>query len=313
MIVTAHDYLKQCQRLLREQKQQFENPDDLLAYINIARREVAGRTQCIRRLTPISGQIISFELLTPGSGYVDPVVTITTPDFPSGKIPNPAGLQATAAALMNGGVITDVIVTEGGDGYFQPLVTIIDATGPGTGATATANLSPMNLLVEGQEQYAFSDIYLGGWPGVDAVYMVKGVSVLYSQYRYSIPIYAFTVYQSQVRQFPSATYQYVPSFGSQFGQGVDGTFFFYPPPSQQYQLEYDCFCLPSDMRLDNSIPEAIPQPWTDAVPYMAVQLGFQELGNLNAARYYEMQFDKRTLGYSQQARPGRMTNLYGRY
>lgn len=313
MIVDAHFYLKACQRLLREQKQQFENPDDLLSYINIARREVAGRTQSIRRLTPISGQIISFNLLTPGSGYVSPIVTITTPDWPSGALPNPQGLQATAAALMSGGVITDVIITNGGDGYFQPIVTITDATGPGTGATATAVLTPINTLNPGQEQYAFSDIYLGDWPGVDCVHMIKGVSIIYSQYRYSLPIYAFSVYQSQIRQYPSATYQYVPSFGSQFGQGAGGTFFFYPPPSQQYQLEFDCFCLPTDMRLDNSIPEAIPQPWTDAVSYMAVQLAFQELGNLNVARYYEMQFDKRTLGFSQMARSGRMTNPYGRY
>ena len=45
MIVDAFTHLKQTQRVLREQKQQFENPDDLLVYINRARREVAGRTQ----------------------------------------------------------------------------------------------------------------------------------------------------------------------------------------------------------------------------------------------------------------------------
>lgn len=313
MIVDAFFYLKQVQRLLREQKQEFSNPEDLLSYVNLARREVAGRTQCIRRLTPISGQIVSTTLVSGGSGYVSPVVTITTPDWPSGAIPNPNGLQATASALMNGDVITDVIIQNGGDGYFQPIITITDATGPGTGAVATANLSPINTLNEGQEQYAFSDIYLGAWPGVDCVHLVHGVSVLYSQYRYSIPVYSFTVYQSQIRQFPSSTYQYVPSFGSQFGQGASGTFFFYPPPSQQYQLEYDCFCLPTDMRLDNSIPEVIPQPWTDTVQYMAAMLAFQELQNFNTAKYYEQQFDKRTLGYSQTARPGRMTNPYGRY
>lgn len=312
MIVDTFFYLKQCQRLLREQKQEFENPEDLLSYINLARREVAGRTQCIRRLTPISGQIISFDLVSGGSGYVSPVVTITTPDFPSGKLPNPNGLQATASALISGGVITSVIVTNGGDGYFQPVVTITDATGPGAGASATANLSPINTLNIGQEQYPFSDIYIGDWPGVDCVHMIMGVSVIYTNYRYSLPMYAFSVYQAQVRQFPFQ-YQYVPSFASQQGQGAGGVFFAYPLPSQTYQWEFDCFCLPQDMRLDNSIPEAIPQPWTDAVQYMAVQLAFQELQNLNAASYYEKQFDKRTLGYSQTARPGRMTNPYGRY
>ena len=104
----AHFYLQQCQRLLREQQQEFENPEDLLSYINIARREVAGRTQCIRRLTPISGQCVSATLLTPGSGYVTPVATITPPDFPSGVKPSPNGRQATANVLSDRrGVVGD--------------------------------------------------------------------------------------------------------------------------------------------------------------------------------------------------------------
>ena len=312
MIVDAFYYLKQTQRLLREQKQEFENPDDLLSYINIARREVAGRTQCIRRLTPISGQVVSANLLTGGSGYVNPVATITTPDFPTGKNPNPNGAQAVASVLHVGGVVTAVVLDYGGDGYFQPIITITDANGPGTGATATLNVSPINLLNQGQEQYPFSDIYLGDWPGVDTVHMIKGVSIIYTNYRYSLPCYDFSTYQSTIRQYPYQ-YQYVPSFCSQQGQGAGGIFFLFPLPSQVYQIEYDCFCLPEDMLMDNSIPEAIPQPWTDAVQYMAAQLAMQEFGNLNAAAFYEKQFDKRTLGYSQMARPGRMTNPYGRY
>ena len=38
-------------------------------------------------------------------------------------------------------------INDGGDGYFEPLITITDATGPGTGATATPVLSTLlNLL-----------------------------------------------------------------------------------------------------------------------------------------------------------------------
>lgn len=312
MIVDAFQYLQQTQRFLREQKQEFENPDDLMVYINRARREVAGRTQCIRRLTPISGQIISTNLLTGGSGYVNPVATITPPDFPSGVAPNPLGRQATATALMSAGVITNVIILDGGDGYFQPIITIKDATGPGTGASATANLSPMNLLIEGQEVYPFSDIYLGNWPGVDTVHAIKSASVIYANYRYTLPMYAFSTYQSQIRQYPFQ-YQYVPTFCSQFGQGNGGSFYAYPLPSQSYQWEFDCFCLPEDMLLDNSIPEVIPQPWTDAVPYFAASLAYMEIQNLNAARFYGEEFDKRTLGYSSYARPGMSVNKYGRY
>ena len=66
MITDLFGYLRQTQRFLREQKQDFENPDDLLSYINRARREVAGRTQCIRRLTPISGQVVDGTVVTGG-------------------------------------------------------------------------------------------------------------------------------------------------------------------------------------------------------------------------------------------------------
>lgn len=307
----AFFYLKQVQRLLREQKQEFSNPEDLLSYINLARREVAGRTQCIRRLTPISGQCVSVDVTAGGTGYSNsPTCTITDPDFPSGVAPNPLGQQATAVATVQGGVITAIDIDNGGDGYFQPIMTITDTTG--SGATADVNISQINTLNEGQEVYPFSDIYLGNWPGVDSIYMIKSVSVIYANYRYSLPMYAFSVYQSMIRQYPFI-YQYVPSFCSQFGQGAGGSFYAYPLPSQTYQWELDCFCLPTDMRLDNTVSEVIPQPWTDAVQYMAAQLAFQELQNFNSAGYYEKQFDKRTLGYSQQARPGRMTNAYGRY
>jgi hypothetical protein len=78
VIVTAHTHLQTVQRFLREQKQEFENPADLLSYINEARREVAGRTQCIRRLTPISGAVITASITSPGSGYSSsPTITIT--------------------------------------------------------------------------------------------------------------------------------------------------------------------------------------------------------------------------------------------
>ena len=213
---------------------------------------------------------------------------------------------------MTGGVVTDVTINDGGDGYFAPQVTITDANGPGTGATATLSISPINTLNIGQEVYPFSSIYLGNWPGVDTVHAIKSASVIYANYRYMLPMYDFSTYQSKSGN-TLFQYQYVPTFCSQFGQGNGGSFYAYPLPSQTYQWEFDCFCLPTDMTLDNSIPEAIPQPWTDAVPYFAAGLAYMELQNLNFAKFYMEEFDKRTLGYSSYARPGRAVNRYGRF
>ena len=247
MIADAFEYLKQTQRFLREQKQEFENPDDLLVYINRARREVAGRTQCIRRLTPISGQVVSATVTAGGSGYVNPVATITTPDWASGTLPSPNGRQATAGVEMNGGVVTGVNINDGGDGYFQPQVTITDASGPGTGATATLTVSPINTLNLGQEVYNFRDIYRRqlagrgyGSCGQSRSGDICAISLHRCRCRHFRPIRRRSgSIRSHVSVCALLWLAIRPGHGRQF--------LFLPAPSQMYQLEFDCFCLPTDM------------------------------------------------------------------
>lgn len=306
--MTLFDHLQQTQRLLREQNQVFENPEDLIAYINNARREVALRTQCIRRLTSSSGSISGYSVTAAGSGYTNsPTVTISAPDFPSGRLPHPTGDQATASAIVQSGEIVAVQSDYGGAGYFQPIVTITDSTG--SDATAEAILSGINLLNQGQEVYAFSDIDLSALPGCKSVYAIRGISVIYSGYRYSLELLPFTRYQIY-RAYPYQ-YQYTPAIFSQYQQGTNGNFYCYPLPSQDLQCEIDCQCLPSNL-IDNQSVEAISDPWTDAVPYMAAHLAMIELQNYNAAKFMLDLYEKRALFYSQTARIGRSLNPYGR-
>lgn len=308
--MALNKYLEQTQRFIRDVKQQYIDIGNLTDYVNRGRREVAGRTQCVRRLSVISGSIIEWTLVSGGSGYsATPVCAISPPDFPSGVLPLPNGDQATAIATVSGGVITSIQNTYGGAGYFNPVMTITDATG--SGATAVATVAHINTLNRGQEVYNFSDVDLSVFPGVKACYAVKSVSIIYANYRYSVPIYAFSVYQAYVRQYPFQ-YQYVPTFGSQYGQGEGGSFYMYPLPSQTYQLEWDMFCTPQDL-IDNESVDVIPGPWDDVVPYFAAHLAFAELQNLNASKYYLDLFDAMTLRKSQYARPGRAVNPYGRY
>lgn len=307
-----NEYLQQTQRFLREQSQLLENPADLIEYVNRARREIAGMTQCVRRLTPISGQVVSATVVKGGQDYSSQTtVAITAPDFPSGKLPFPSGAQATALPIIVGGILQAVDITYGGDGYFQPQVTVTDPTNAGSGAEVTLALSPINIVNPNQEQYPFSGIDVSMFPGVASVYSIRSVSLIYANYRYSLPCYSFTTYQAFVRQFPFQ-FTYVPTFCSQYGQGADGSFFLYPWPSQTYQIEYDCFCLPQDLTDNNSV-DVIPQPWSDTVPYFAAHLAYLEMQNANMARMYLDLFDKMTGRKSNWARPGRVTNPYGRY
>lgn len=301
-------YLKGAQRLLRDQRQDAINPEDFKDYINEARREVAMRAQCLPVLTPVSGQIISASVANGGSGYTAPTVTITPPDFPSGSLPFPNGSQATAIATEIGGSISAVNIVFGGYGYWQPQITINDPTG--SGAVVTPNMSFINQLNVGQEVYPFSAVNLSMFPGLDSIFMIRSVSILYSNYRYSLACPSFSVYNALIRNYPNS-FQYVPFYCAQFGRGTSGSFYMYPLPSQAFQMEFHALCLPSPLQ-DNQSVDVIPQPWTDAVKFFAAHLAMLEIQNMNSAMGYLKMFDQYMHRYGSYVASGRVQNMYGR-
>lgn len=309
-MTSLNTYEKDVYRLLRDPKFEQINPRDMMERINIARREVAMRCQCVRVLTNSSGAVASASVTAGGTGYLSPpLVTISPPDFPPGSGTFPNGKQATATASLSGTSVNTITVTDGGAGYFNPIVTI--SGGSGSGATATATTTPITTLSQGREVYNFSDINISSNPGAGPIYYVRDVSIIYANYRYSLPMYAFSVYQAKIRQYPFQ-YQYVPAFCSQFGQGTSGSLYLYPIASQTYQWELDLLCLPADLTSDTST-EIIPAPWTDSVKYFAAHLLYLDLQNFNAAAYYLKLFDEFAVRHSNYARIGRTINPYGRY
>ncbi len=310
MPMSLNDYLSDVQTFLADSNQEMLDPQDIIKYVNRARREIALRTQCVRVLTPITGAVIGGSVVSGGSGYTSsPTITLTAPDFPSGQGPYPTGSQGSVTAVVSGGSITGVNVSYGGAGYWQPSFSITDATG--TGATVTPTLSTLQKIGQGQEVLTFSDIDLSPFPGVKSVYAVQSVSLLYSGFRYSLLCYSFSTYQALIRIW-AQQWQYVPAVFAQYGQGTNGTLYCYPIPSQNYQVELDCYCLPQDLITDLSV-EILPDPWTDAVAYYAAHLSYLSIQNFNAARMYEDLFNRRCLGFSNAARVSRVTNPYGRY
>ena len=301
-------YIKDVQTLLREQKQELLNPDDIIRFINRARRDIAMRAQCVRVITPISNAIDSASVILAGSGYTGATLGISAPDFPSGKGQFPNGNQAIGSITLSGGSIASVNITYGGDGYFQPTASVV---GNGVGASVTLQTAPINILTQGREVYEFSDIDLSQNPGADFVYMIKDITVIYSNYRYALPIYPFPVYQSMIRQYPFQ-YQYVPTFASQLGQGAAGEFYVYPLPSQTYQYELVCHVVPQDLVTNDSV-EILREPWSEAVIYHTCFLGMMSMQNLNAANFYKQLYDEFMTRYGVYARPGRGFSPYGRY
>lgn len=59
-----------------------------------------------------------------------------------------------------------------------------------------------------------------------------------------------------------------PTDWTQYGQGAKGQLYLSPTPDNLYTLRLDTICYPINLADDTTV-EAIPYPWTDAVPYLA--------------------------------------------
>ena len=66
----------------------------------------------------------------------------------------------------------------------------------------------------------------------------------------------------------------LPTIWAQYGQGVSGTLWVAPGPDIGYTLQLDTVCLPIPL-VNDSTAEAIPYPYTDAIPYYAAYLAYQ--------------------------------------
>lgn len=62
-----------------------------------------------------------------------------------------------------------------------------------------------------------------------------------------------------------------PKVWAQYGEGESGTLYVGPTPDTVYTISVDCVCFPIDLVSDVT-PEAIPAPWTIAIPYYAAYL-----------------------------------------
>lgn len=312
-------YLQDVQRLVGfDETQAIFNISDLQDFVNTARDEVAAQGQCVRLLPKTSGGVLTLQVTQPGIGYTNPELTITAPDSPSGDLPYPRGAQATGTVQQIGGQLSNASVTFAGDGYFQPAVTISDPTG--AGGVVMASVDPLNQVAFGQETYYFRDVDLSPYPGIRAILSVRSITPIWAQWQWSASRVSFSKYQAMIRQYVASFYA-PPVWCCQFGQGTNGSIKFYPIPDQSYQSQWDCLCLPSEL-IDDTSFEAIPEPWTKAVPFYAAHLALlsrsAEIPALMplAFRYFNER-DGGLFGLHMRrarafAEPGQISSFYGR-
>lgn len=133
--------------------------------------------------------------------------------------------------------------------------------------------SSSGVLTAAQQEYAFSlfTLYTGGnvtLTGISGTLSIRemrvasgtGFARMYNRpwdwfYRYYL--------SSGAAQVTG-----VPNTWAQLGRGTKGTFAISPVPTSGLTIRVDVTCLPIPL-VDDTTPEAIPAPFTDAIPYFA--------------------------------------------
>ena len=274
-------YLQQVQLLLRDTKEEEFNTADLRMYINLGRNKIAADAQCIRQLVPSFG---SFATVSGGggSGYGSaPAVTVTPPDaYGVGYT------QAVITASVAGGVVTGYVLVTAGTGYVNPTVTL--SGGGGSGATIDFTLTPFLTTYANQETYTFAAASaLITAEGIGGIFAVQNVSMSWGSLKPTLRWMDWSGFQAYLRSQNLQSTNW-PTVWAQYGEGTQGSIYLYPIPSQTMQMDWDCYCLPKWLASDSDF-EALPYPWTEAVPFYAAYIAHSGK-NLDMANYFEQKY-----------------------
>lgn len=136
-----------------------------------------------------------------------------------------------------------------------------------------------NNTVVGQEVYTFASVnpLIKATPGVNGINSVKSVAVSWGTYKPVLDHKVWSDFQAYLRSYSNLIQNY-PEVWSQYAQGASGSIYLWPIPSQINSMDWDCICSPLDL-VQDSDPEAIPDPWASTIPYFATFLAL-----LNAQR-----------------------------
>lgn len=266
---TIAEYMQKLQRILGDTTFARFNEYDLLDYINEARAYVASQGECVRTLCPSTAGVSNIAVSAPGAGYTvtAPTVVVSPPSI---------GRQATATADINTvtGQIVSFTITDPGAGYtVAPSVTL--SGGNGTGGAGTATLMPFAQIRAGVEVYNFEDfspLILSAQTGAERIIGIQSVSVAWGSMKPTLRRFSWSDFQAYLRAYNVGPQGY-PRAWAQYQRGTSGSFYIWPIPSQDSQVDLDCICLPQDLDLQsNTALEPIPYPYTAAVPYKAAEI-----------------------------------------
>jgi hypothetical protein len=284
------DYTLQVQELVHDTASIDFNQSELTNFINNARNRVALDFHNVRYLfqnaslpggveqNPIFGGVCGLIINNGGTGFTSaPTISIAAPGG--------AGTTATAMAVVAGGAITQINMTNYGSGYAlttaNPAGPAITIGGPGVGAV----LTPMVQ---------------------NNIFDINSISVLWGLQRYTLGWLAFTPFQAFCRANPTLRRQ--PSVWSTHTD--QNIFFVYPIPDQAYLADIDAIGLPYPLVNTSDVDGQIIPPVNDCVQFYAAHLALLKLQNFEQADYYKTKYDQRVKEIINTRQDRRIPNIY---
>lgn len=289
MAATLNSYIGDVQSLVHDSNFSSWSQAELTGYINQARADVALDMHCVRtfvtnlqllvgqEIYSIDGAVGGANVLTGGTGYTG-ATTVTFAAPPAG------GVQATGVAVIVGGIITGITMTQWGQGYTAVPAIVIADTGGGTGAAAAA-IAMLNM------------------------FQVISVSFIWNNQRRSLGFHGFTLFQAYMRSW-TTMYNGPPGMWTIHPQMLQ--VYLRPSPDQIYIAEWDVLSLPLPLVNLTDVDTQVLPPWNQAVKFRAAALALMKNQNFGQAEYYDKKYDERVPRWIAGAGGIRIPNPYNK-
>jgi len=169
-----------------------------------------------------------------------------------------------------------------------------------------------NNTVQAQEVYPFSTVnalIAAQSPGVGSIVGVNSIAVSWGTTKPVLERWTWQELQAYGRAVQN-TFQNYPYVWAQYAQGDFGSVYLWPIPSGAYQMDWDCICTVLDLNSDSD-PEALPQLWSEPVPYYAAYVAYQYAQRMEDAREMFNEYVRKLNQARENAEMPQIPDMYG--
>lgn len=282
MSTTLANYLTQVQRLVHDVTGASFSTAELIDYINTAREDTSLDMHCVRSLRTkvclipgqefyhLDGAVVGAVVSNGGVYEAPPSVTFSV----GGTV------TAQGTAVLNGTAVSDIAMTQWGQGYTSAPTIIFNPAG----AVAT----PV-------------------W--FNNVFNVVSITNIWNNQRYLLNWRGFTLFQAYFRAW-NMMFNARPGVWTIHPQ--DLIVYVRPAPDQTYWSEWDVIALAAPLVNLNDVDTQVKLPWNKAVPMRAAALALMKTQNFEQSEYYDRKYSERVPRYVTGQGGIRIPNVYNR-